>query len=199
VALGENGFDDFLEEKHHHQYGRPWCVGRSYFDYLLEIGLRPDHRVLDFGCGAGRVGIWLIGYLDRGRYFGIDSHLSSLEAFARYEIPLHALGSKHPRLAHDDRFALTGFGERFDYVLDLYVSSHLKLDRALDLYGKIAAILAPGGRIVLPHEPVVAPPQLAEMGLAVERTDERPSFLLAHSKHDLLKDEAFHVLRAVNV
>ena len=46
----------FLEEAHHTQYGRPWILGRYMFDFLVESGLRPEHRLCDFGCGALRLG-----------------------------------------------------------------------------------------------------------------------------------------------
>jgi hypothetical protein len=44
------------------------------FDFPVESGLRPEHRLCDFGCGAIRFGAWAIPYLDAGNYFGIDSH-----------------------------------------------------------------------------------------------------------------------------
>src|SRR5256885_1508932 len=64
----------FLREAHHNQYGRPWVLGRYMFDFLVESGLRPEHRLLDFGCGALRLGVWALAYLDQGNYFGIDPH-----------------------------------------------------------------------------------------------------------------------------
>ena len=43
-----------LDEAHHSAYGRPWCLGRDYFDFLVnDLGLRRRDRVLDFGCGSG--------------------------------------------------------------------------------------------------------------------------------------------------
>ncbi len=75
----------------------PWILGRYMFDFLVESGLRPSIVCCDFGCGALRLGVWTIPYLDAGHYIGIDSHLESLEAAAAYEIPLHALEAKRPR------------------------------------------------------------------------------------------------------
>jgi hypothetical protein len=43
-ASGELDFDALLDETHHRQYGRPWSIGRSHFDYLVQIGLRPQTR-----------------------------------------------------------------------------------------------------------------------------------------------------------
>ncbi|MEZ5922800.1 MAG: methyltransferase [Hyphomicrobiaceae bacterium] len=81
----------YLDEEHHRFYGRPWAVGRTYYDFLVEMGLKASDHVLDFGCGAGRLGIWLIQYLEAGHYVGTDHHWSAIEAFARYEVPLHDL------------------------------------------------------------------------------------------------------------
>ena len=75
-APSVDDFKRYLAEEHHRWYGRPWCIGRSYFDFLLGRGLERGHRVLDFGCGAGRLGIWLIGHLEAGQYNGVDHHWS---------------------------------------------------------------------------------------------------------------------------
>src|SRR5688572_11917498 len=40
--------------------------------FLIAAGLRPDHTVLDAGCGPFRVGRLLISYLDSGGYAGFD-------------------------------------------------------------------------------------------------------------------------------
>jgi len=165
----------------------------------VEIGLNPNDRVLDVGCGAGRVGIWLIGFLHADRYFGVDSHLDSLRAFAEYELPLNGLQDKRPQLSHDSNFNVAKFSVKFDFVLDLYVSPHLTPDLALRLYANVVDVLAPNGRIVIPHAPTISPSQMRDLRLRIERTDRRPTFLLAQSKLDYIKEEAFHVLHVADV
>jgi len=118
----------FASEDHHHVYGRPWFVGRDYFDVLASRGLRRNDRLLDFGCGAMRAGIWIAAFLDDGKYFGIDSHRASLDIAATYEIPLHALERKQPVLLHSSAFRVDSFNTEFDVVFCASVFRHLEED-----------------------------------------------------------------------
>lgn len=161
-----------LDEEHHRAYGRPWCLGRGYFDHLVARGLRRDDRVLDLGCGAGRVGVWLIAYLDAGRYFGVDHHLGTLAAFAGYECNLHGLFDKQPRLMLDDQFRVEGFGTQFDVILDLHVSAHLEMDGRERLFRALRPVCAPGARIFVPHKPKLSREFFAEAGLSVVHREE---------------------------
>lgn len=114
-----------LREEHHQQYGGPWSKGREQMDFLLSQGLQTNDYFLDLGCGALRTGIWVIGYLEPAHYFGVDAHLNSLKAGAEYEIPLHDLESKSPRLLHSTTFEIDHFGATFDVVLAASVFDHL--------------------------------------------------------------------------
>tara|TARA_B100001123_G_C15344974_1_gene1036572 strand:+ start:9178 stop:9945 length:768 start_codon:yes stop_codon:yes gene_type:complete len=46
--------------------------GQEHFDFLIRYGLKPDHRVLDYGCGVLRTARYLIPYLDYGNYIGME-------------------------------------------------------------------------------------------------------------------------------
>jgi len=50
------------------------AVGREFVRYFTEFaGLKPHHRVLDVGCGIGRMARPLASFLDRcGSYEGFD-------------------------------------------------------------------------------------------------------------------------------
>lgn len=50
------------------------ALGKEFRKYFIELGgLKPEHKVLDIGCGIGRVGLALLDYLsDQGEYQGFD-------------------------------------------------------------------------------------------------------------------------------
>jgi SAM-dependent methyltransferase len=154
-----------LEEEHHRIYGRPWVLGRCYFDELIARGIKPTDRVLDLGCGAGRVGVWLIPFLEAGRYFGQDWHLSSLVAFSAYECLMHDLGPKRPTLMLDERFRLDRFGVQFDVVLDFHTSVHLPMEQRIELFSRIAGVCAPNARLFMARKPKVDLSVLFDAGL----------------------------------
>ena len=47
-------------------------VGKEFLSYLTEHGLLPEHRLLDYGCGILRGGLFFIPYLNPGNYVGVD-------------------------------------------------------------------------------------------------------------------------------
>jgi SAM-dependent methyltransferase len=139
----------FLREEHHAYYGRPWVLGRYLFDFARSRGLRPEQRLLDCGCGSGRFAIHAIGFLDEGNYHGVDIHLKSLQALVSYEIPLHDLASKKPRILLNGDFAFGHFGTMFDYAMDCFVSFHFTdIAQNRQFYANLASVLKPGGKLL---------------------------------------------------
>jgi SAM-dependent methyltransferase len=164
--------DELLEERHHHIYGRPWILGRHHFEHLIDRGLKPTDRVLDLGCGAGRLGIWLIGYLEPGRYCGIDAHLRSLVAFGSYEVVLHGLTAKMPRLILSQEFEVDGFREQFDVVLDCSVTKILRPEQARLAWSRVRGVIAQDGRALTPHAPRLGVDGMQDVGFELVRRDE---------------------------
>ncbi|MEX0776308.1 MAG: class I SAM-dependent methyltransferase [Phycisphaeraceae bacterium] len=193
-AEGPDVAKRFLEEEHHRFYGRPWCTGRAYFDFLIAHGLLPRHRVLDFGCGAGRLGIWLIPYLDAGHYVGVDHHWEAVAAFARYEAPLHGLAERRPRLVLDGSLDVTRLAQTFDVILDCFVSFHLTWEDRMKLYRGFVKALQPNGRIFLPHAPTLERDDLAKIGLSVIHDQVVQSQLLVGRLPDKKTKDHWHIL-----
>jgi SAM-dependent methyltransferase len=160
-----------LGEEHHRQYGGPWAKGKYLFGVAVQAGLRPEHRLLDFGCGSLRIGVWAIPYLEPGNYFGVDSHLGSLEAAATYEIPFNGLEAKRPRLLWDESFAFSHFGTTFDWIIDSATSTSVgnSPGRREQLFRSFAEVLAPGGRLLVLPRLVASVDELADWGLTFVR------------------------------
>lgn len=161
---------DCETEMHRDTYGRPWSLGNHFFDFLLENHLEKHHKVLDFGCGAGRLGIHLIQHLDKGCYFGIESHGNSLRAFSEYEIPKLNLASKCPRLLFDKNFNFDHFETKFDFIIETSVTQHIYDDSMLlRAYQNISNVLSPKGKYLVSPRLRFSEKEMNNLGLKYER------------------------------
>lgn len=176
--------DRVLSEFHHNNYGRPWVLGKYQFDYLLERGLAPEHKVLDFGCGAGRLAVHLVRYLQPSCYFGMDSNAKSAETFA-YEMFVHGLLEKKPRFVLDSSLSCGVFGASFDRIVDFYSMKHMDAERQYQAFEAFSKVLAPKGRVLVVPQPRVESGRLEELGFRLAHTQIQECHALALSKNSV--------------
>jgi SAM-dependent methyltransferase len=126
-----------------------WLCAASLEQALSAQSLATSHfkRVLDFGCGSGRV-IRHFAHLFEGREFYGSDVDASVIAWDRANIPgawFHR-NDAEPPLAFDDEY--------FDYLWSISVFSHLPEQMAINWIGELHRILRPGGiAIVTVHGP----------------------------------------------
>ena len=122
-------------------------MSASQFALLFALGLRDQHRVLDFGCGSLRLGRLLIPFLRPERYFGIDPNRWLIAEAIRRELGGSAVRVKRPAFAFNDDFRCGAFGVKFDYIVAQSILTHGGSDIAELLLGEMGASLAETGRI----------------------------------------------------
>jgi SAM-dependent methyltransferase len=120
-------------------------VGRETFVALLECGLLPHHNMLDFGCGALRLGWWLIRFMDEGRYFGIEPNTKWLDAGKRITIGEELMNRKMPRFNNNMEHRLDVFDVKFDAAVARSVLTHLNPGAMRILFQQFAQNCSPNG------------------------------------------------------
>lgn len=131
---------------HRNAVGGLWDeVGRLQFDFLVGRGLKPEHFLLDVGCGSLRGGVHFINYLDVGHYVGIESEPGLLRAGRRVELPSYGLESKEPTLLLTSTFDLSPVDVEFDYALAQSVFTHLEPEMIRLCLRRIRDKLKPNG------------------------------------------------------
>jgi SAM-dependent methyltransferase len=119
-------------------------MGQRQLDFLVGHGLRPEHYVLDVGCGSLRAGVKLIDYLEPGHYYGIDRDAELLRCGREYELSPDLL-AKAPILAHVGDFDFRRLARQFDVALAQSVFTHLPLNEIARCLVRVPAILEPRG------------------------------------------------------
>jgi cyclopropane fatty-acyl-phospholipid synthase-like methyltransferase len=115
-------------------------------DFLLRAGLKPHHRLLDFGCGTLRGGIPIIDYLDAGNYIGLDVRTETLKE-ACVELEESGLDVKYPTIMHCHNLSVISFHDGVDFIWAFSVLIHLS-DEKLDQFLAFASqSLSPSGNI----------------------------------------------------
>jgi len=119
-------------------------MGEKQFEFLRSEGLAPGHRLLDVGCGSLRGGVHFIGYLQPGRYVGVDKDPYLIEA-GRRELAAAGLGDRRPTLVRTDQFEYRQFGQ-FDFAIAQSVFTHIPLNAIMRCIGGVEEVLRSGGR-----------------------------------------------------
>lgn len=138
------------EGRHREVIGGLWDeIGRHQFDFMVSRGLKPHHRLLDFGCGSLRGGVHFVRYLDPSHYFGCDINQSLLDAGYDREIVPAGLSEKLPRnnlMCGADGDGLSNFGVKFDCALALSLFTHMTFNNIRVCLERLAPVMKPQGR-----------------------------------------------------
>lgn len=137
--------------QHREVIGGLWDeVGRHQFEFMVSRGLKPHHRLLDFGCGCLRGGVHFVRYLDPGNYYGTDINQSLLDAGYDSEIEPLGLADRLPRdhlLCAADGEGLATLGVKFDYALALSLFTHLPFNKIRTCLERLALVMRPNERL----------------------------------------------------
>lgn len=114
-------------------------IGRLSFDVLVREGLQPSSRVLDVGCGALRLGYWLMRYLDPGCYYGIEPQQEMLQVGLDQVVEPETVERANAHFQHNDDFDFSVFGETFNYVVARSIWTHTSRSQISRMLSSFAA------------------------------------------------------------
>ena len=133
-------------------------AGARFLQAAVDAGLEPHHRVLDLGCGVGRLAVALSQYLDdRGRYVGLDTDRKAIKlcnewiasklrrfTFVWADVFNTTYNRRAEARAAQYRFPFDD--DAFDFVFSNSLFTHLVPDDARNYFHEIGRVLKPGGR-----------------------------------------------------
>ena len=123
-----------------------------------ECGIGPDSRILDIGCGQGRLLNGLLNCFGRiRRYVGIDVHEPSIRWLQENVAPIVPFAVFHHVPVRNERYNPKGLGKsldldfpkKLDRITLFSVLTHMRLDDITDYLGFIRSILTSDGKVFL--------------------------------------------------
>jgi cyclopropane fatty-acyl-phospholipid synthase-like methyltransferase len=120
-------------------------------NFLINHGLNPNHRVLDYGAGVLRTGQYLLKYLDANRYVAADisgerlakgQRLAEANGIPKDSYRVQVISDCHIRELE---------GEKFDLIWSHDVVPHLPLAECELMFRSLRGLLSESGRIFLTY------------------------------------------------
>jgi SAM-dependent methyltransferase len=135
------------------------AIGQASRRLLIRHGLQPDDRVLDVGCGVGRVAIPLTQYLSpEGSYDGFDVNRSWIRwcrrnitpAYPRFRFNAVSVANTHYGRGGVDpsRFRFPYDDASFDFIFAMSLFTHMKVEGVRQYLSEAHRVLRPGGTLV---------------------------------------------------
>jgi len=125
--------------------------GPVHLDYMKAQGLKPHHRLLDFGCGYGRTAVHLLPYLEPGNYIGVDLSRERIRICDEYIAKLGLTDRKATfRASKDNRLGNLADGS-IDVIWCHSVITHMPLPEIGELVAGARRVLATGGQFLFTY------------------------------------------------
>ena len=130
---------------HRDYVGGRWMeVSRLQTDFMIKMGLKPEHVLLDIGCGSLRGGVEFISYLHAGNYLGLDSSNRLIQIGIKEELGRRLLKLKSPEFAVSRRFEFEKFSKKPNFALAHSVFTHLSESDIRHCLEKLRRFVNPG-------------------------------------------------------
>jgi ABC-type polysaccharide/polyol phosphate transport system ATPase subunit/SAM-dependent methyltransferase len=141
--------------------GATWeQAGERHLAFLREQGLEPSDRLLDLGCGCLRTGVFLLPYLQRGHYVGVDHQASLIEAGVKLEAPAANVDASRGLYYVSSVTDLSIVDGLFDVIFVNGVVQDLTPELIARMFAAAIAKLAPGGRMFVAYFEAPSPAAL---------------------------------------
>jgi SAM-dependent methyltransferase len=178
---------------------------------LADLG--PGDRVLDIGCGPGRVALALSGRLEGGSYEGFDPDAAGIRWCRRQITPrFPSFRFRHVDLANAEynrrggeraaAFVFPYEDASFDLVIAASVYTHLTPPEVANYLRETARVLAPGGRCLasffLVNEESLRQMESGETELWLEPREEDGLYGLAGLPDEVLVGLAEQKVRSMH-
>lgn len=129
-------------------------IGKQFLQLFIQHGgLTQKSRVLEIGCGTGRISKQLQGFIDGGSYTGFDINRRFIEycrdsynnnmKFDLFDIQHDEYNKDGSTMASDFTFPYKN--RSFDFICSVAVFNHLKFDWAANYIRESIRLLTPGG------------------------------------------------------
>lgn len=125
--------------------------GKLQRDFLVSQGLKPSHRLLDIGCGTGRLARQVVPYLDRGNYYGVDIAEAALAAAC--ELALEERWGERLPTFWAGEIPDCPPAPQFDFLWSFSVFIHLPQEIMESVMRRAAAVMHPESRFLWAYVP----------------------------------------------
>ncbi len=138
------------------------AIGNEFLGYFTRLGgLKPEHRVLDVGCGIGRMAVPLLDFLSRkGSYEGFDIVPHGIDwckenitpRNPKFQFQLADIANQHYNPS--GKYAAEKYGfpypdKSFDLIFLTSVFTHLPAAAVANYIAEIFRVMKPGGRCLI--------------------------------------------------
>jgi ABC-type polysaccharide/polyol phosphate transport system ATPase subunit/SAM-dependent methyltransferase len=135
------------EPWHRAVHGGRWAeAGRWQYEFLRSQGLRPDHFVLDVGCGSLAGALHLLPFMEQSHYWGIERERALFEAGVQVELARANVRPERGHFVINERFDLSEVPYRFDFAIANSLFARLSLNEIARVVVNVTRHLKPDGR-----------------------------------------------------
>ena len=120
--------------------------GTWVFEFLRAQGLRPDHYVLDVGCGSLAAAARLLPFMEQSHYWGFEKNVELFTAGVQIELPRLGVRPERGHFVVNDEFDLSSIPHTFDLAIANSLVRRLPLNSIARCFAAVLRTLAPHGR-----------------------------------------------------